>query len=208
MYLKDPVQIETRSMEIIEAEMDPHQWNAEELAVVKRTIHTTGDLEYQHLVDIKADAIASGMKAIESGCRIVTDTQMAFSGINKRILEQFNCRIDNFMTHDEVFRIAKEQGITRAMAAMEFASQEGVDIFVIGNAPTALYKIGELIEQQKVTPKLVIGTPVGFVGATESKDYIRQFKIPSITTIGRKGGSAVSAAIMNAILLLTRDRNQ
>ncbi len=203
MYLKDPSKIEDRSMELIEAEMTPHTLSADELAVVKRTIHTAGDLDYQNIVSITPGAIEAGKQALQNGGSIVTDTKMAYSGINKRNLEKLNVRIDNYITHETVMQMAKEQEITRSMAAMEFACQQGVDIFVIGNAPTALFKIGELIQAKKAAPKLVIGVPVGFVGAAESKEYIREFEVPSITTVGRKGGSAIAAAIVNALLLLS-----
>ncbi len=207
MYLKNPSRIESNSMEIIDHALEAHHFTDQELAVVKRMIHTTGDVDYQHIVSISPGAIEAGLEAITSGCRIVTDTRMAFSGINKRALAQADCTIDCYIDHDDVFRIAKEQDITRSMAAMEFAAQQGVDIVVIGNAPTALYRIGELIQEDRVAPKLIIGVPVGFVGAAESKEYIRNLNIvPSITTIGTKGGSNVAASVMNAIIYMAVGR--
>ncbi|GAK53857.1 precorrin-8X methylmutase [Candidatus Moduliflexus flocculans] len=169
-------------------------------------IHTTGDFEYQRLVEIKPSAIEAGIEAIQGGCRIVTDTQMAFAGINKRALEKANCRIDCYIAHDGVRKIAEAQGTTRAMAAVDFALQGGVDIFVIGNAPTALFRLAEHIEQTGIAPELVIGVPVGFVGAAESKEAFRKLNVPSITTIGTKGGSNVAAAIMNAIIYMAVGR--
>lgn len=207
MYIKNPMAIETKSMEIISKGMKPHSFNEQQLNVVRRTIHTTGDFDYENIVSISEGAIEAGIKAVSSGCRIVTDTMMAFSGINKRSLEAAGCRIDCFIGHEEVFRLAKERQITRSMAAMEFAASEGVDIFVIGNAPTALFRIGELIQENKVAPRLIIGVPVGFVGAAESKEYIRSFGVPSITTIGTKGGSNVAAAILNAIIYMAVGRD-
>lgn len=207
MYIKDPMAIETKSMEIISEGMTPHSFTEQELSIVKRTIHTTGDFDYQNIVSISEDAIEAGIAAIKSGCRIVTDTMMAYSGINKRSLEKAGCKIDCFISHEEIFRIAKEEQITRSMAAMDYAAKEGVDIFVIGNAPTALYRIGELIKEKKVAPKLIIGVPVGFVGAAESKEYIREFEVPSITTVGTKGGSNVAAAILNAIIYMAVGRD-
>jgi len=201
-YLTQPDKIEAQSMEIIAQGMEAHAFDERALQVVKRTIHATGDFDYQRIVAIKPGAIEAGMEAIRSGCRIVTDTRMAYSGINKRALEKAACQIECYIAHDEVFKAAKDQGITRSMAAIDLAAKEGVDIFVIGNAPTALYRLGELIEQTKIAPELIIGVPVGFVGAAESKDYIRQVNIPSITTIGTKGGSNVAAAIMNAIIYM------
>jgi precorrin-8X/cobalt-precorrin-8 methylmutase len=207
MYIKDPMAIETKSMEIIKAGMTVHNFSEQELNVIKRTIHTTGDFDYQNIVSISQGAIEAGIEAIKSGGRVVTDTMMAFSGINKRSLEKAGCKIDCYISHEEIFRIAKEEQITRSMAAMDFAAKEGVDIFVIGNAPTALYRIGELIKEGKVAPKLIIGVPVGFVGAAESKEYIREFDVPCITTVGTKGGSNVAASILNAIIYMAVGRD-
>jgi precorrin-8X/cobalt-precorrin-8 methylmutase len=207
MYIKDPMAIETKSMEIIKAGMAPHSFSEQELNVINRTIHTTGDFDYQNIVSISQGAIEAGIAAIKSGGRIVTDTMMAFSGINKRSLEKAGCKIDCYISHEDIFRIAKEKQITRSMAAMDYAALEGVDIFVIGNAPTALYRIGELIKENKVSPKLIIGVPVGFVGAAESKEYIRDFEIPTITTVGTKGGSNVAASILNAIIYMAVGRD-
>jgi precorrin-8X/cobalt-precorrin-8 methylmutase len=207
MYIKNPMAIETKSMEIIKARMAAHSFNEQELNVINRTIHTTGDFDYQNIVSISDGAILAGIEAIRPGCRIVTDTMMAFSGINKRSLEKAGCKIDCYISHPDIFRIAKEEQVTRSMAAMDYAATEGVDIFVIGNAPTALYRIGELIKENKVAPKLIIGVPVGFVGAAESKEYIRAFEVPTITTVGTKGGSNVAASILNAIIYMAVGRD-
>jgi precorrin-8X/cobalt-precorrin-8 methylmutase len=206
MYITNPTEIELKSFEIIESGMKPNGFNSEELKIVKRTIHTTGDFDYQDIVVFRHDAVNKGIEAIKSGCNIVTDTKMAFSGINKKALEKANCRINNYIDREEVFSLSKEKGITRSMAAMDVAVRDGVDIFVIGNAPTALYRIGELINEGMVAPKLIIGVPVGFVGASESKEYIREFNIPTITTRGNKGGSNVAAAIVNALLYMAVGR--
>lgn len=207
MYLKNPEAIEATSMEIIDHGMSVNGFDEQELNVVRRTIHTTGDFDYQNIVTIKKGAIAAGISAIKSGCRIVTDTKMAFSGINKRSLEAAGCKIDCYISEAEIFRMAKERQITRSMAAIDYAAEAGVDIFVIGNAPTALFRIGELIKEGRVAPKLIVGVPVGFVGAAESKEYIREFDIPSITTVGTKGGSNVAAAIMNALIYMAVGRD-
>lgn len=208
MYITNPMEIENKSMEIIENAIGEHDFSPSELKVIERTIHTTGDFDYKNIVRIKNSAIEEGIKAIQKGCRIVTDTKMAFSGINKRLLEKHNCTVECFIAEEEIFKIAKEKGITRSMAAMDYASKEKVDIFVIGNAPTALYRIGELIKENKVAPKLIVGVPVGFVGAAESKEYIRQFEIPTITTEGTKGGSNVAAAIINALIYMAVSRDE
>ncbi len=206
MYVKNPQKIEANSMEIIERGMEAHSLREEELQIVKRCIHSTGDFGYQHIVSFKPGAVEAGIDAIRSGCRIVTDTNMAYAGINKRALEKSGCRIDCYVAHEEAFRISKEQGITRSMAAIDLAVNEGVDIFAIGNAPTALYRLGECIEETRVTPELIIGVPVGFVGAAESKESLRSLNVPSISTVGTQGGSNVAAAIMNAIIYMAVGR--
>jgi len=206
MYIQNPQEIETRSMEIIDQGMQPHSLREEELQIVKRCIHSTGDFGYQQIVSFTPGAIDAGIEAIRSGCRIVTDTNMAYAGINKRALEKTGCRIDCYVAHEEVFRLSEEQGMTRSMAAMDLAVNEGIDLFVIGNAPTALYRLGEHIENTRITPELIIGVPVGFVGAAESKAYLRGLNVPSISTIGTQGGSNVAAAIMNALIYMAVGR--
>lgn len=206
MYIKDPQKIEEKSMEIIGRGMGCNEFDQQELNVVKRAIHTTGDFDYQNIIRISKGSIAAGITAIKSGCRIITDTRMAFSGINKRSLEAVGCSVDCYIGEAEIFRLAKVKQITRSMAAMNYAAESGADIFVIGNAPTALFRLGELIQEGKANPKLIIGVPVGFVGAAESKKYIRSFDIPSITTAGTKGGSNVAAAIMNALIYMAVGR--
>ncbi len=199
-YETDPATIEAKSMAIIEEQLASHSYNKAELAVVKRMIHTSGDVDYQKIISIKPGAVQTGIDAVKNGCSIVTDTKMVLAGINKKVLATNNCKIENYVTHEPVVALAKKQGITRSMAAVDFAVEQGVDIFVIGNAPTALFRLGELFEAGKIVPKLVIGVPVGFVGAAESKEYIRTLNIPSITTIGKKGGSNIAASVLNAIL--------
>ncbi len=206
MYLKDPTRIEADSMAIIDRALEEHTFTPQELNVVKRMIHTTGDVEYQHIISISPGAIDAGIAAIQAGCRIVTDTRMAFAGINKRALANANCAIDCYIDHEQVFRMAKDTGTTRSMAAMEFAARHDVDIFVIGNAPTALYRLGELIQETSIVPELIIAVPVGFVGAAESKEYIRTLAVPSISTIGTKGGSNVAASVMNALIYMAIGR--
>ena len=206
MYLSNPHDIEAKSMDIIAQQADLSAFSEQEQQIIKRVIHTTGDFDYQRLVAIAPGAIEAGIEAIQNGCRIVTDTQMAFAGINKRALEKANCRIDCYIAHDEVRKIAEAQGTTRAMAAVDFALRDGVDMFVIGNAPTALFRLAEHIEQTGIAPELVIGVPVGFVGAAESKEAFRKLNVPSITTVGTKGGSNVAAAIMNALIYMAVGR--
>lgn len=206
MYITIPQDIEKRSFEIISEGMKRKDFTEEELKVVMRMIHTTGDFDYENIAVIKNDAINVGIETIKRGGRIVTDTKMGFSGINKTALNKAGCTIDCYIDNPRVFEISKERGITRSMAAVEMAAETGCDIFVVGNAPTALFRIGELIKEGKISPSIIVGVPVGFVGAAESKEYIREFDIPSISTIGTKGGSNVAAAVINALLYMAVGR--
>lgn len=206
MYINNPVEIEKRSMEIIEEGMKVKSFEKDELAVVKRMIHTTGDLEYENIAVFKNNPVKLAVELLKHGCSIFTDTRMAWSGINKKALEKSGSVLKCYIDDERTANMAKEKGTTRSYAAVELAASDGVDIFVIGNAPTALFKIGELIKDGKAKPSLIIGVPVGFVGAAESKKYIRDFDIPSITTSGTKGGSNVAASIVNALLYMAVGR--
>ncbi len=206
MYLNDPAMIEEKSMEIIEQAMVGMNFEENELAVVKRMIHTTGDFDYQRIVVFKNDPVNTGLKLLTQGCRIFTDTRMAWSGINKKALNKSGSELKCYIDDERVKELAQKKGTTRSYAAVDIASRDQVDIYVIGNAPTALFRIGELIKQGRVSPSLIIGVPVGFVGAAESKEFIRELDVPSITTEGPKGGSNVAAAVVNALLYMAVGR--
>ncbi|QEK11811.1 precorrin-8X methylmutase [Crassaminicella thermophila] len=202
-YIKVPHLIEEKSFEIITEELGDKTFPEEIGKIIKRVIHTTADFQYADITVISPDAIASAKKAIKSGAHIVTDTKMAMSGINKARLLKYKGEVHCYISDEDVAKKAKEQGITRAMAAMEKAiGDEKNKIFVIGNAPTALFKLKQFIEEGKVKPDLVVGVPVGFVGAAESKEAFEKLNVPYIVTRGRKGGSTVAAAIVNAILYM------
>ncbi|MHC6180580.1 precorrin-8X methylmutase [Clostridium sp. JNZ X4-2] len=204
-YIKSPMDIENRSFEIIEEEMGKYDFSERELSVVKRVIHTTGDLQYKEIVYIREGAIDSALKLLKKGITIYTDTNMAAAGINKKVLNKLNCKIECFVNREEIAEIAKNKGITRSMAAVEKAVEEGVEFFVFGNAPTALFKLKELVLQGKAKPKFIVGAPVGFVGAEESKKEIEKLDLPMITIRGRKGGSNIAAAIVNSLMyMITR----
>ncbi len=206
-YIKIPMDIEKRSFEIIGEEMGPHNFNDKELSIIKRVIHTTADFEYKDLVYMTEDAIDTALEILKKGTTIYTDTNMALSGINKRALEKLNCKVVCYVSEPEVAEIAKERGITRSMAAVEKAIDDGVEFFVFGNAPTALFKLKEFIESGKSSCKFIIGAPIGFVGAAESKEEIEKVKDMSMITVrGRKGGSAVAAAIVNALMYMLVER--
>ena len=202
-YIKNPEKIEENSMAIIESEMkNPGSFTDDELKVVKRVIHTTADFEYEDLLRFFDNPIDSCREAISKGCRIYTDTSIMKSGINKKNLEKFGCEVVNYVHDEDVWAASKEKGITRSMASIEKAYlKEKVEIYAIGNAPTALYKLFELIDEHGIYPKAIIGAPVGFVGAAESKEMLMtRTDVPYIATKGRKGGSTVSAAIINAVM--------
>ena len=205
-YLKDPMGIEKRSFEIIGEEMGPHNFSDEELLIVKRVIHTTADFEYKDLIEISRDAIKAAKKIFNKGAKIYTDTNMALNGINKRALAKTNSSVICYVNEEIVHKEAKEKSITRSMAAVEKACDDNVDIFVFGNAPTALFRLKELIKEGKASPKLIIAVPVGFVGAAESKENMDELKIPYIRIKGRKGGSTVAASIVNALMYMVVER--
>lgn len=205
-YIKDPMGIERKSFEIIGRELGKHSFSDEELMIVKRIIHTTADFEYKDLIKISKNAIEAGKEILKNGALIYTDTNMALSGINKRTLSKVKGNVICYVNLDEVHELAKEKNITRSMAAVEKACNDNVDIFVFGNAPTALFRLKELIAEGKANPKLIIAVPVGFVGAAESKEKLEELNIPYITVEGRKGGSTVAASIVNALSYMVVER--
>ncbi|WZL71778.1 precorrin-8X methylmutase [Clostridiaceae bacterium 35-E11] len=205
-YIKVPHLIEERSFDMITEELGDKIFPEDIGKIIKRVIHTTADFEYADITMISPNAIASAQKAIKEGAHIVTDTKMAMAGINKTKLAKYGGEVHCFISDEDVAQKAKEKGTTRAMAAMEKAMKDEKNkIFVIGNAPTALFTLKECIEAGKVNPKLVIGVPVGFVGAAESKEEFENLQVPYIVTRGRKGGSTVAAAIVNAILYMMNE---
>lgn len=206
MYIKKPMEIEDKSMDIIEEVMDDTDFSTEEKIVVKRMIHTTGDFDYRKIVEFKNDFLDNATAAIKGGGTIYTDTKMVYSGINKKALSKTDCNLKYFIDDERARTLSKKLGTTRSACAVDLAVNEGMDMFVIGNAPTALFRILELVGEGKVDPKFVIGVPVGFVGAKESREELRKYNIPSITTVGTKGGSNVAASIVNALLYMVVGR--
>lgn len=206
MYIKNPMEIEYKSMDIIEEVMGDTFFTEEEGLVAKRMIHTTGDFEYRKIIEFKNDFIKEAREGIKAGGKIFTDTKMASMGINKTALSKANCQLRCFIDDERVFALSKQLGTTRSACAVDLAVAEGVDMFVIGNAPTALFRLLELVKEGKVNPKFIVGVPVGFVGAAESKEYLREFKMPSVTTVGTKGGSNVAASVINALLYMVVGR--
>lgn len=196
-----PTEIEKRSFEIISEELGDIALDAKQEPIIKRVIHTTADFDYLNNLCFSDKAVEHFQQAIKDGCSIVTDTQMAKSGINKKRLEAFGGVVHCFMSDEDVAKTAKENGCTRAVASMDkSAIMEEDFIYAIGNAPTALIRLYELIQEGKIKPRGIIGVPVGFVNVVEAKELIMEAGIPYIVARGRKGGSNVAAAICNALI--------
>lgn len=206
-YITKPEKIEEKSFEIIhemiKKEYPAYQFSSEwEERIIKRVIHTSADFDYLENLTFTNGVSGKLTDFFQRGKgTLFTDTTMALSGINKAILEHLGICCRCYVADRQVAELAKEKGITRSMAGVDFASAvEGPKIFVIGNAPTAIFKILELIESRKLEADAVVGVPVGFVGALESKEALFESQVPAITARGRKGGSNVAAAIVNAVL--------
>lgn len=199
-----PEEIEKRSFEIISRELKGRLFDPWEEPVIKRVIHTTADFEYADNLFFSPGAVERGIETIKKGASIVTDTQMAAAGINKAALSKWGGEVHCFMSDGDVAEEAKKRKVTRAAICMEKAARlNGPLIFALGNAPTALIRLYELIREKTLAPELVIGVPVGFVNVVESKELILQADVPRIVARGRKGGSNVAAAICNALIYLT-----
>lgn len=196
-----PTEIEKNSMAIITKELGDRTFPPLEEPIVKRCIHTSADFDYADNLVFSESAVEKALEAIRNGASIVTDTRMAASGVNKRRLAEFGGQVHCFMDHEDVAKEAKKRGCTRAVVCMERGSKiEGPVIFAIGNAPTALIHLYELIREGKADPVLVIGVPVGFVNVIESKELFIGSEISHIIAKGRKGGSNIAAAICNALI--------
>lgn len=196
-----PGEIERESFAIISRELGERSFPPEMEPVIKRVIHTTADFEYADNLYFSEDIISHAHKAFLDGATVITDTQMAFSGINKKKAGELGCSVMCFMNDEETAQLAAENGTTRAVASVNRAAALWPDgIYVVGNAPTALLRICELAEAQILRPRLVVGVPVGFVNVVESKERLINSGLPCIVARGRKGGSNVAAAICNALL--------
>lgn len=203
MHLQNvlPADIERRSMEIITEELGGRTFGPLEDPIVKRVIHTTADFAFADNLFFSPGAAEKAAQALKNGATVVTDTNMAWTGINKTVLERLGGKAVCYMADEDVAAAAKKNGVTRAAASMEKAAAlPGPLVFAIGNAPTALVRLCELMAEGGVKPALVIGAPVGFVNVVESKEILLQMDVPQIVAKGRKGGSAVAATIVNALL--------
>ena len=196
-----PADIEKRSMEIITEELNGRTWPEPEFSIVKRCIHTSADFEYADNLRFSEHAAMRGVEALRRGAVIVTDTKMAWSGINKKKLSEYGGEAFCFMADEDVAEEAKTRECTRAAVCMERgAALDREVIFAVGNAPTALIRLYELIQEGKVRPALIIGAPVGFVNVVEAKELIMTAGVPYIVPRGRKGGSNIAATVCNAML--------
>ncbi len=198
-----PNDIESESFRIIRSEMGPHHFDDQQLTVVVRVIHATGDFDYGDILRFHPEAISSGLAALQQGCTVVADVRMVEAGIASRILARFGGRVMCDIDSSGVRDAARAQGLTRATVAMRRnAAHLNGAIVAIGNAPTALLEVLRLVREEGIRPALIVGVPVGFVNAAESKADLCAQEVPYVTSLGRKGGSSVAVATVNALLRL------
>ncbi len=208
-FIKQPMAIENRSMEIIAPHLAGLDLDEQAVKVYSRMIHAAGDVDYAPIIRVSPDAIEAGMTALKGGCDIFTDVEMVRTGINKKKLTSFGGSVHCLIADAEIALAAKEAGITRAMASMrKFGHQLDGSIVAIGNAPTALFEVLRMVKEEGLRPACIVGIPVGFVGAADSKQALADNAIvPYITVEGTKGGSPIAVAAVNAMMyLLNNDR--
>lgn len=199
-------QIEDQSFAIVDSEAGAHAFTSEQWQVVRRVIHATADFEFKELLDFGNDAVVRGISALRGGCPVVVDVNMIAAGLNAERLTAYGCQVYSHIADADVIATAKAANSTRAIEAMRKARGLGLldgGVIAIGNAPTALLELARLVREEGVKPALVIGVPVGFVSAAESKEVIREAGVPYIVARGRKGGSPIAVAIIHALLLLS-----
>jgi precorrin-8X/cobalt-precorrin-8 methylmutase len=198
----DPLEIERRSFAIIDKEVGVHPFDLRQWPIVRRIIHTTADFDFAASTCFSPGAVAEGIAALRRGEKVLCDTNMVRAGVNKSRLAGFGSEIVCHVADAEVAREARASGVTRSLVAMRRGVAEGCGIFLVGNAPTALFELLALARAGVARPSLVVGVPVGFVGAAESKEALVCSGVPFITCRGRKGGSAIAAAVLNALMIL------
>lgn len=196
-----PEAIEAESFRIIDAEVGLHLFDEQQWPVVRRIIHTTADFSFTESTHFSFDALRQGLEALRGGAKILCDTNMVLSGVNKTALGKLDGEVVCHVADADVAAAAKEAGVTRSIMALRKGVEEGCNIFLIGNAPTALFELLRLAKEGEVDPALVVGVPVGFVGAAESKEALHHSDLPHICCRGRKGGSAIAATILNALMI-------
>ncbi|MCR5177251.1 MAG: precorrin-8X methylmutase [Anaerovibrio sp.] len=203
-FIRQPMEIEKRSMEIIAPHLKGLNLDEDATKVYSRIIHAAGDVEYAPIIRMHPKAIEAGKKAILSGCNIYTDVEMVRTGINKRKLATFGGEVFCRVADPQISQLAKQQGITRSMAAMRsFGNDMNGAIVAIGNAPTALFEVLRMVKDEGLRPALIVGIPVGFVGAADSKEALENNSIiPYVTVAGTKGGSPIAASVINAVMYI------
>lgn len=200
--------IEDESFSIIDREAGPHSYSPGEWQVVRRVIHATADFEFKELVRFSPDAITDGIRALRGGSPVLADVKMILAGLNEDRLAAYGCRTYCFISDEDVIAAAREAGSTRAIESMRKAHKLGLlngAIVAVGNAPTALLEVARLVREDGARPALVIGVPVGFVSAAESKEAVLELPVPYIAVRGRKGGSTIAVSIIHALLMLSAD---
>jgi precorrin-8X/cobalt-precorrin-8 methylmutase len=199
--------IEASSFDIVDQEAGDHGFPPDQWQVVRRVIHATADFEFTNLMHFQGDAVRKGIDALCGGCPVLVDVKMIAVGLNQARLDAYGCTIHHYISDEDVIATAKEKNTTRAIESIQKAHRLGqLDgaVIAIGNAPTALLEVVRLVREGKARPALVIGVPVGFVSAAESKEAVLELEeIPYIVARGRKGGSAIAVAIIHALLMLS-----
>ncbi len=198
--------IEQDSFAIIDQEAGPHSFSPSEWQVARRVIHATADFEFKTLLKFHPHAIESGIVALRRGCPVIVDVKMITAGLNEERLKSYGCAVHSYISDDDVIATAKQKNSTRAIESMRKAQKLGKldgSIIAIGNAPTALLELARMVREERVKPALIIGVPVGFVSAAESKEAVLGVDAPYIVARGRKGGSPIAVAIIHALLMLS-----
>ena len=198
--------IESGSFAIIDEEVGPHDFPDDEWQVVRRVIHSTADFEFKDLMRFSPGAVQHGIKALTGGAPVLVDVKMIAVGLNADRLGSYGCSVHSYISDEDVIKVAKEKNTTRAIESVHKAHREGKlagSVVAVGNAPTALLEVCRFIREENVRPALIIGVPVGFVSAAESKEEVMQLDVPYIVASGRKGGSAIAVSIIHALLMLS-----
>ena len=203
--------IEDESFSIIDRETGQHAYSDDEWEIVRRVIHATADFEFKELLKFSPGAVRDGILAFRNSAPIVVDVKMIDAGLNQSRLQFFGCSVHSFISDEDVIRVAKEKNTTRAIESIQKAQRNGVldkSIIVVGNAPTALLEVCRIINEENIKPALIIGVPVGFVSAPESKEAVLNLNpsVPHIVARGRKGGSAIAVSILHALMKLSVER--
>lgn len=200
--------IEEESFSIVDREAGAHVFEPAQWQVVRRVIHATADFEFKDLMRLHPLAVSAGIAALRGGCPLVVDVKMIAAGLNEQRLSAYGCAVHCFISDPDVIDAAKTDNSTRAIEAMRKARRLGVldgAIVAIGNAPTALIEVARMVREEGARPALVIGVPVGFVSAAESKEAALDLAVPYVVAHGRKGGSPIAVAVLHALLLLSAE---